>query len=301
MLVKKIQSLRTLVSTLMRSVPPALNLSALMTLVLFVFGVLGMELLGETPHGTFVNANDNFDDMLHATKYLFQIMTGQEFHYTMAEYSKHERHNANMVFLFYASFYISSVWIYMNLFVAVILENFEAMFVGGDIELCDDDIQQFKDIFVQYSEAPNHEQIKASDLDQVMSNLEDSTLNEIMAKDVHWHNRLLFELQIEPDALDDSTVGFYELLLVLCLIHETYDGLSFEEQTTRRERIRVKQEEFACRVVVQGVRRFLSMRHVPEEYKGRESVYKSAVHTVFILQVSLSTRRYKVLRARGKV
>ena len=36
--------------------------------------------------------------------------------------------------------------------------------------------------------------------------------------------------------MENTDVEFHELLIVLCLINETYNGLSFEEQQARRER-----------------------------------------------------------------
>ena len=35
--------------------------------------------------------------------------------------------------------------------------------------------------------------------------------------------------------MENTDVEFHELLIVLCLINETYNGLSFEEQQARRE------------------------------------------------------------------
>ena len=44
-----------------------------------------MNLFGDLPHGTFLNPNDNFENIFSASRFLFQVSTGQAFPYLMEE------------------------------------------------------------------------------------------------------------------------------------------------------------------------------------------------------------------------
>jgi hypothetical protein len=48
--------------------------------------------------------------------------------------------------------------------------------------------------------------------------------------------------------VQDVEVGFHELLLALCLIPSSYDGLNFEEKQKKYEKMRQKAEDYAARV-----------------------------------------------------
>ena len=59
-----------------------MNITLLLGLVLFVFGIIGMQLFGGLPQGNpmeeAINTFDNFDTVLAAMRVLFQIATGQD-------------------------------------------------------------------------------------------------------------------------------------------------------------------------------------------------------------------------------
>merc|ERR1712072_402186 len=73
LLLKNATGLRSLMRTLFVSLLPALNITVLLLLVLFVYGVIGMHLYGGMSRGQFINEHDNFDDIIHALRVLFQI------------------------------------------------------------------------------------------------------------------------------------------------------------------------------------------------------------------------------------
>ena len=64
----------------------------------------------------------------------------------------------------------------------------------------------------------------------------------------------LFELEVDFAAdLETETVGFHQTLLALCLVYQTYDGLTFEEQQAKRfaqaqEQVKIEEEALAKRL-----------------------------------------------------
>ena len=132
MLLKNAETLRSLFATMVLSLPPAANLTALLFLVLFVFAVIGMQLYGNMARGPYINDNDNFDNVVNAMCLLFQISTGQDFMNLTYEM---EIAGQPLVFAYFCSFIITSIWVFFNLFVAVLLENFENNFTAAEMEL----------------------------------------------------------------------------------------------------------------------------------------------------------------------
>ena len=153
MLLKTNKTLRSLFGTLLMSLPPALNLTMLWMLVFFIYGVLGMQYFWDCaqqpgPEVGFLNANDNFKDIIHSMRFLFQISTGQDFMNAAYEL---ENAGARYAFYYFGSFVVISIWMFSNLFVAVLLENFEINFTTENLELHDDDVAAFKEEWVKYA------------------------------------------------------------------------------------------------------------------------------------------------------
>lgn len=62
--------------------------------------------------------------------------------------------------------------------------------------------------------------------------------------------------------VQDVEVGFHELLLALCLIPSSYDGLNFEEKQKKYENMRRKAEDYAARVIQCCARCKMAKRHM---------------------------------------
>lgn len=62
--------------------------------------------------------------------------------------------------------------------------------------------------------------------------------------------------------VQDVEVSFHELLLALCLIPSSYDGLNFEEKQKRYEKMKQKAEDYAARVFQCCARCKLAKRHM---------------------------------------
>ena len=107
------------------------NFSVLLFLFLFTYSLLGMELFaqrvkfnedglvdiinGESPR-------ENFDDLPHAFTTIFIVLTGEDWNAVM--YS-HIRASGMIASVFFISLVIFGNFILLNLFLAILLKNFE--------------------------------------------------------------------------------------------------------------------------------------------------------------------------------
>jgi Ca2+-binding EF-hand superfamily protein len=273
MLLKQAKTLRSLIATLLKSMVPASNIFCLLALVYFCFATVGMYLYGNITKGEFVTKLDNFDDIFHAMRLLFQISTGQDFMNLMHEL---ELGGAKFVFPFFSSFVITSIWVFFNFFVAVVLENFERNFAATQMELSIWHVAEFKRLWHELTDPPEHATMPALNLAELVPRLP-APLSSIVDEGPLWLNRVLFELKIDIMEKPDSTVNFHETLLALCLVSHSYDGLTYAQQQIKKAEIKAKVSKYAGRVVVLCARTFLLSRKPPPEEMAKRLRASGAV------------------------
>jgi hypothetical protein len=118
------KNFKVLTRTLLFSLPALFNIIALLFLVVFVFAVVGMNLFGEVEiDGEVFNSFQNFRHFGTSMLFLFRVITGEQWGAAM-----HILRDAGHIisFPFFATFLVLSNFILLNLFIAVILENFES-------------------------------------------------------------------------------------------------------------------------------------------------------------------------------
>jgi len=122
-LVKTSRRLRTIFSTLYLSLPSLANVGALLLLLFFMYAIAGMSLFGTVPHGTFITEHANFEEFVPAMLLLLRMSTGESWNGIMHDCAGTV--HKGIVFFFFTSFMLLGQFMMLNLFVAVILENFE--------------------------------------------------------------------------------------------------------------------------------------------------------------------------------
>lgn len=124
-------SLRVLFQTLYASLPSLLNVTLLLILVFFVYAVAGMEMYGslglpgtEPPPSELetITQHANFHSLGNALLTLFRITTGEDWQGIMFDC---ERKSPNASPIYFISFYVLGVFIFLNFYLGSILENFE--------------------------------------------------------------------------------------------------------------------------------------------------------------------------------
>lgn len=121
-LVRTSPRLRTIFQTLHLSAPSMANVGALLSLVFFMFAVCGMSLFGEVEFGLYVHHQSNFRNFPNAMMILLRMSTGGNWNGIMHECSTVSAVAAS---LYFPTFVFAGQLMMLNLFVAVILENFE--------------------------------------------------------------------------------------------------------------------------------------------------------------------------------
>ena len=140
-LLKGFKELRDLIVTIVLSFPALLNVGSLLALTIFIFSVLGVQLFTFLARGgsndnshNGINEARNFDDVGSSALLLFQCLTGDGWSSLMADAMLNEDSgrctaeagNCGTVAAipYFISFQILGSFIFLNLVVAVILENF---------------------------------------------------------------------------------------------------------------------------------------------------------------------------------
>jgi len=113
-LVSSVPDLRLIVGTMLRSIPSIGHVLVLLSLLLFVWAVLGVELFGAADP-------QRWGHLGLAVETLFQVLTLEGW----AEIQGEVRPGRPWAFLFFASFIFTAVFVVVNLFVAVMLDNLE--------------------------------------------------------------------------------------------------------------------------------------------------------------------------------
>jgi voltage-gated sodium channel len=113
-LVSSVPDLRLIVGTMLRSIPSIGHVLVLLSLLLFVWAVVGVELFGAADPV-------RWGHLGLAVETLFQVLTLEGW----AEIHGEVRPGRPWAFLFFSSFIFTAVFVVVNLFVAVMLDNLE--------------------------------------------------------------------------------------------------------------------------------------------------------------------------------
>ena len=142
------ERLSKLVQTLTLSAPHVGNLLTLMTLHFFIFGVASMKLFGTIPVGadgderlTALDRNNNFGDIASSMQMLVQISTGTALPPIVADL---QLYRGAAVIPFIAVFYLLTNFMFLNLFIALVLENFEYNCAEEDFAISQEALEELK-------------------------------------------------------------------------------------------------------------------------------------------------------------
>eukprot|EP01047_Picozoa_sp_COSAG01_P045172 COSAG01_NODE_4141_length_5297_cov_78.284973_1_plen_758_part_00 len=254
LLLKNTASLQTLLRTLVLSLPPAINITSLLMLVLFVFGIVGMQLFGGLPHGEpnqdAINTFDNFDSISAAMRVLFQIATGQDWvskvqeleeKMTAANYS-----GVPLVVPFMVAYYISSVFVFVNLFIAVLLENFELTFDPDALDIKTVDLNKFRQAWDEMlPPGPQSTGMPIKKIKRMVEVADLGVLSDVM-DDAQWWPHLLVNLGWDTahQPSDTDVVGFRKVLLSLALMYVSIDALPLEERIAQAQQLKMRVRHF---------------------------------------------------------
>ena len=234
-LLTRITRLRSLFATVELSLAQAKNIMVIIGLAMFIWGVVGMKLFGhictELPHDCAVlNVRCSFKSITQSMSLLFELATNEDASPIMRDLNNQEP-DLTGVWFYFASFYIISNFILLNLFVAAIVENYELGVAADKFDISKKDVDSIQ----QQWDAAGHSHklgIHIKDLRYFVEHLTGrfARLGDI---DGLWYNRLLIELQselgteIDPDS---TRIQFNQLVLTLCLIWFGPNCLEYDQR-----------------------------------------------------------------------
>ena len=137
-LLKNLKGLRDLVMTLVFAFPSLVNVATLLALTIFMYAVLGMNMFTYVMHGEDLSDVRNFESFPRACLLLFQSLTGDGWSNLMNDCMVNEERGCNperspsdcgspLALPYFISFVVIGSFVFLNIVVAVILDNFTTL------------------------------------------------------------------------------------------------------------------------------------------------------------------------------
>ncbi|KAJ8257517.1 hypothetical protein GJAV_G00186440 [Gymnothorax javanicus] len=159
------EGIRTLLWTFIKSFQALPYVALLIAMLFFIYAVIGMQVFGKIAmvDGTHINRNNNFQTFPQAVLLLFRCATGEAWQEIMlgclpgklcdaeSDYNPGEERSCGSGFaiVYFITFYMLCAFLIINLFVAVIMDNFDYLTRDWSI-LGPHHLDEFKRIWSEY-------------------------------------------------------------------------------------------------------------------------------------------------------
>ncbi|XP_066235942.1 voltage-dependent L-type calcium channel subunit alpha-1S [Saccopteryx leptura] len=164
-LLSRAEGVRTLLWTFIKSFQALPYVALLIVMLFFIYAVIGMQMFGKIAlvDGTQINRNNNFQTFPQAVLLLFRCATGEAWQEVLlassygklcdpeSDYAPGEEYTCgtNFAYYYFISFYMLCAFLIINLFVAVIMDNFDYLTRDWSI-LGPHHLDEFKAIWAEY-------------------------------------------------------------------------------------------------------------------------------------------------------
>uniref|UniRef100_A0A1I8HN50 Sodium channel protein n=1 Tax=Macrostomum lignano TaxID=282301 RepID=A0A1I8HN50_9PLAT len=170
-LIKAAKGIRQLLFALVISLPALFNIGALLALIVFIYSIVGMSLWGNVIHNGAINDLVNFETFGRSMVLLFRLITSAGWNDVLDGLmvkppscnSTHiirngvakESSNGNcsipeVAILYMVTFVFFTRLIVINLYIAIILENFSQAHEQEEVGITDDDFEMFYQVWERY-------------------------------------------------------------------------------------------------------------------------------------------------------
>ena len=154
-LVKSAKGIRTLLFSLAVSLPALFNIALLLVLVMFIYAIMGMNFFMNAPQQFGLDDAFNFDTFLSSFILLFQMCTSAGWSDVMNGLIAECPHQGSCTFYTMATIYLStyliiSYLVVVNMYIAVILENFSQATEDVQQGLTPDDFDMYYEKWEKY-------------------------------------------------------------------------------------------------------------------------------------------------------
>ncbi|KAG6976953.1 hypothetical protein JG688_00000843 [Phytophthora aleatoria] len=257
----------TVYQTFRASLRPLGQIFFLMFMIYFIFAIVARQLFGGVRYGPAMNSFSNFRTFGSATLLLFQIMSGDDWHLTMTDCMIQkpfcaERTSASTgrVYsdcgsvagsaFFFITYVTLVVFVFLNLFIAVILENFRSCYLKSDVcAVSLLDFEAYREVFLRY-DVQNTGYFPLWQLANFLSELPPG-----LRVDAHRERIAFLQLRTQAQAQWGPAVDgrkrpyFNELLRILCIHQLGIRSLPYEQQRDRVKQIFIYRAKVAQMLV----------------------------------------------------
>ncbi|XP_068893811.1 sodium channel protein 60E-like isoform X4 [Tenebrio molitor] len=166
-LIKAAKGIRKLLFALVVSLPALFNIGALLALITFIYAIIGMFLFGHVKQQGALDDMVNFQTFGRSMHLLFRLITSAGWNDVLEslmieppECDPHFRNQSNgdcgyplLSIIYFTSFIIINYMIVINMYIAIILENFNQAHQEEEIGIVEDDLEMF---YIRWSKYDPH-------------------------------------------------------------------------------------------------------------------------------------------------
>ncbi|NXJ92674.1 SCN5A protein, partial [Corythaixoides concolor] len=301
-LIRKARGIRTLLFALLMSLPALFNIGLLLFLVMFIYAIVGMTNFACLGWEAGINNLFNFQTFGSSMLCLFQITTSAGWdnllvpilkgsnscapNLNLTDKQKKNCTNREVGIFFFVSYVIISFLIVVNMYIAVILENFNVATEESTDPLCEDDFDMFYETwgifdpqatqFIEYSALSDFADALAEPLRIPKPNkiqLISMDLPIVSGDKIHCLDILLaFTKRVLGESGD---LGDFELHVEEKFMDANPSKVSCKPITTTLKR---KQEEVSACIIQRAFRKYLKQRSFKNKsFLCHHKHYNSAV------------------------
>nr|XP_001916634.3 sodium channel protein type 11 subunit alpha [Equus caballus] len=157
-LVRAARGIRTLLFALMMSLPSLFNIGLLLFLIMFIYAIFGMSCFGKVRLSG-IDDIFNFETFVGSMLCLFQITTSAGWDALLSpmlqskdscKTNSENCHLSTIAITYFVSYIIISFLIVVNMYIAVILENFNTATEESEDPLGEDDFEMFYEVWEKF-------------------------------------------------------------------------------------------------------------------------------------------------------
>ena len=274
-----IHAIRKIYFLLRIALPQVLNLIGIMTVIFFMLGCSVQHLCSGAPRGATLTDMDNFDTVVSSVMLLFQVTTGQSL---MGVTTECRAVAGPSSVVFFVAYFITTNMLLVNLFIAVLLDNFDLM-GSEDMAVSDMDIELFKQTWLDCG-LHLHGTLNVAELKSFVYQDGMGTFSMMHRADPYYFNRVLFELRLTHAHVrrGKKEIEFFPIILALCHIRFSSSCLSIADEADKSRRLVRQHEHHAAKLMQVQARAWLAWRHPPKwvemkKKKGKKGKEKEVV------------------------
>eukprot|EP01059_Diplonema_ambulator_P007671 TRINITY_DN1715_c0_g1_i6.p1 TRINITY_DN1715_c0_g1~~TRINITY_DN1715_c0_g1_i6.p1 ORF type:complete len:1860 (+),score=520.28 TRINITY_DN1715_c0_g1_i6:90-5669(+) len=300
-LARRFKGVSTMFHTLIVSLPQILNISLMMLLLIFIYTVIGMSYFSHIKYQYALNRNANFRSFSSALSIVFRMVTLDDWNKVMRDCTVQPPSCTNQdgiddcgsrwAFVYFFSFFIIGSYIFLNLVIAVILDNFSHTFSRSKQHITDHDIAVFMSTWMEHDPQGKGflPRYKLSDFTLSLLKNECSIATQSCFHPVEFSMRykaLLYELDLmsaekvksakfqffKRTALEGSipVVYFEDVLMVMCRAYHGFPGLTFDELNERAAKEVFWEVSLGVGVLARATRMCLGLKQAKQEVNDQE-------------------------------